>query len=67
MAQHIYDACHWCSKIIPVPADYDPAIHKPLCSQSCWDAEMLFMKLFSNKAILDREYLEELRDDSGED
>ena len=43
--------CHWCNQPLTMQAGYDEKKHKPMCSQGCRDAEVLFNKLFSEEAI----------------
>lgn len=53
--------CRWCWHPVSVPSDYNPQTDFAVCEEgACGDAEMLFQELFSDKAILDREELEEI-------
>lgn len=59
MSKHAF--CRWCWQKLSVPDYHDPLNDFACCEDTaCADAEMLFQQLFSNKAILDREELEEI-------
>ena len=60
MAQQ--DFCVWCDSLVSLPDNYDPAKHVVVYTDKrCAIIQCLFEVHYSNKAILDREYMRELR------
>ena len=56
------DFCIWCDKPVTLPDEYNPLLHAAVCKDPrCRVIEHLFTNHFSNKAILDREHMEDMR------
>ena len=60
------DFCYWCWTKTQAPKNFNPTDERLFCSLWCIGANWLFEQHFSNKAILDREYLEEIKERGGE-
>lgn len=52
--------CVWCNSIVKVRDNFDDLQHKAVCSQSCKDAEMLFMIHWGDEEINRRNHYIEL-------
>lgn len=49
-------ACDWCFKPVTVENDFDERTAKALCCWSCYQAEKLFCKYYSDDCITMRSY-----------
>lgn len=56
------DFCFWCWTEVSLPETYDSQKQRLFCSALCMLANWLFEQHFSNKAILDREFIKELKE-----
>ena len=52
--------CVWCSALLYVKEPLDEKKHKPVCSVTCSEAEMMFTQYWSDEEINRRAHYKEL-------
>lgn len=55
--------CIWCDAVIKVDDSYNDLQHRGVCSQSCKDAEHLFMMHFSDEEIYRRGMWDKIKEE----